>query len=144
MEKAFHFDCPAEVYKADACVLSCFDYRFEMAMRKFFKRQGILAVDHIKIPGSAKALAAPDRDSDRDFVLSMIHTSVRLHQPDRMLIFGHNECGAYPGQSSEVIAADVRRAAEILRAAEPSLPIECYFCDFDGIYRVDPVTCAAS
>jgi hypothetical protein len=139
MEKAFHFDCPAEVYKADACVLSCFDYRFEMAMRKFFKRQGIGAVDHIKIPGSAKALAAPDRDSDRDFVLSMIRTSMRLHSPNRMLILGHNDCGAYPGQPPEVVAADVRRAAEIVSTAEPSLSVECYFCDFDGIYRVEMV-----
>jgi hypothetical protein len=136
MDKIFHFDCPAEVYRADACVLSCFDYRFEIAMRKFFKRSGIEAVDHIKIPGSAKALAAPDRDSDRDFVLSMVRTSIRLHVPSRMLILGHNDCGAYPGLPPESIAADVTRAAAIVRAAEPSLDVECYFCDFDGIYRV--------
>ena len=137
MEKAFHFDCPEAVYRADACVLSCFDFRFETAMRKFFKRCGIQMFDHIKIPGSAKALAAPERDSDRDFVLSMVRTSRRLHDPARMLILGHNDCGAYPGQPSEAVAADVRKAAEILRAAEPGMAVECYFCDFDGIYKVE-------
>jgi len=136
MEKAFHFDSPAEVYKADACVLSCFDFRFSLAVRKFLKKQGIGAVDHIQIPGSAKALAAPDRESDRDFVLSMVRTSLRLHAPGRMLILGHNECGAYPGAAPETVAADVARAAEIVRAAERSLTVECFFCDFDGIYRI--------
>jgi len=136
MEKAFHFDCPTEVYRADACALSCFDYRFDTALRKFFRRRGVGAVDHIKIPGSAKALAAPDRESDRDFVLSMVRTSLRLHSPERMLIFGHNDCGAYPGASPQVIAADILRAAAMVRSAEPSLDVECYFCDFDGIYRV--------
>jgi hypothetical protein len=137
MEKAFHFDCPVEVYRADACVLSCFDYRFDLAMRKFFRRCGIEAVDHIKIPGSAKALAAPERESDRDFVLGMVQTSIRLHRPERMLILGHNECGAYPGQPPDVVAADVMKAAEIVRAAGLGLRVECYFCDFDGVYRVE-------
>lgn len=137
MQKAFHFDCPTNVYKADACVLSCFDYRFELAMRKFFRRCGIEAVDHIKIPGSAKALAAPEMETDRDFVLGMVRTSVRLHKPERMLILGHNECGAYAGAGPEVVAADVAKAAEIVRAAGLGLRVECYFCDFDGVYRVD-------
>jgi hypothetical protein len=136
MEKLFHFDCPREVYQADACALSCFDHRFDPALRKFFRRRGIGAVDHIKIPGGAKALAAPGRDSDRDFVLAMVRTSLRLHGPKRMLIVGHNECGAYPGAPPETIAADVMRAAGLVRSSEPSLSVECYFCDFDGVYKI--------
>lgn len=136
MEKLFHFDCPGEVYQADACALSCFDHRFDLAMRKFFRRRGIGPVDHIKIPGGAKALAAPARESDRDFVLAMVRTSLRLHGPQRMLIFGHNDCGAYPGAPPEAVAADVRRAAEIISSAEASLSVECYFCHFDGVYRI--------
>lgn len=136
MEKIFHFDSPSDVYKADACALTCFDYRFSQAIRKFFRRSGISAVDHIQIPGSAKVLVAPDRESDRDFVLSMVRTSIRLHGPERMLILGHNECGAYAGATPDIIAADVSRAAGVVRAAEPSLSVECYFCDFDGVYRI--------
>jgi hypothetical protein len=136
MEKLFHFDCPVDVYKADACALACFDYRFDLAMRKFFRRCGIGAVDHIRIPGGAKALADPGRDSDRDFVLAMVRTSLRLHRPERMLIFGHAQCGAYPGAPRETVAADVTRAAGIVHSAEPSLSMECYFCDFDGVYRI--------
>jgi hypothetical protein len=136
MDKLFHFDSPQEVYTADACVISCFDARFDVAMRKFLKRRGIALFDHVKIPGSAKALAAPDCEGDRDFVLKMVRTSMRLHRSARVLILAHNECGAYPGVPADAIAADVARAAQVLLAAEPSLAVECYFVDFDGVYRI--------
>jgi len=136
MEKLFHFDSPQEVYTADACVISCFDARFDLAIRKFLKRRGIRTFDHVKIPGSAKSLAAPECEGDRDFVLRMIHTSIRLHRPDRLLIVGHTECGAYPGVPIDIVAADVVRAAGVVLAAEPSLTVECYFADFDGVYRI--------
>jgi len=107
-----------------------------VAVRKFLKRRGIAIFDHVKIPGSAKALAAPECEGDRDFVLRMVRTSMRLHRSARVLILAHNDCGAYPGVPVEVIAADVVRAAQVLLATEPSLAVECYFADFDGVYRV--------
>jgi carbonic anhydrase len=136
MDKLFHFDSQQEVYTADACVISCFDARFDVAIRKFLKRRGIVTFDHIKIPGSAKSLAAPECPEDRDFVLRMIRTSIRLHQPRRVLILAHQDCGAYPGVAVDVVAGDVVRAAGVILASEPSLAVECFFADFDGIYRV--------
>ena len=136
MDKLLHFDSPREVYTADACVISCFDARFDAVLRKFLKRRGILTFDHVKIPGSAKSLALPERETDRDFVLSMIRTSIRLHGPSRALLFGHNDCGAYPGAPVETVTADLLSAAGVLHAAEPSLAIECFFTDFDGVYKV--------
>ena len=136
MEKLFHLDSPQEVYTADACVISCFDARFDLAIRKFLKRRGIQIFDHIKIPGSARSLAAPECEGDRDFVLRMLRTSIRLHQPNRVLILAHTECGAYPGVPIDIVAADVVRAAGVVLAAEPSLAVECYFTDFDGVYRI--------
>ncbi|MBZ5725916.1 MAG: hypothetical protein LAP87_13070 [Acidobacteriia bacterium] len=136
MDKLFHFDCPQEVYTADACVISCFDARFDVAVRKFLKRCGVFLYDHVKIPGGAKSLAAPECETDRDFVLRMVRTSIRLHRPRRALILAHQECGAYEGIALEVVTADVLRAAECLRAQEPSLAVECYFADFDGVYRI--------
>jgi hypothetical protein len=144
MTKLFHFDCSQEVYQADACVISCFDFRFDLPLRKFLKRRGIVVYDHIKIPGSVKAVAEPECNSDRDFVLAMVRTSIRLHRPSRLLIFAHNDCGAYQGIPASVVAADVVKAGEILRAAEPSLPCESFFCDFDGVYAVEQALSAYS
>lgn len=136
MEKVFHFDSPQEVYAADACVVTCFDARFDQAMRKFLKRRGLEIVDQVKIPGSAKVLGAPDNEGDRDFAMRMLRTSIRLHRPRRFVLIGHNDCGAYPGAPPETVAADLRKAAEFLRGQEPSYEVELYFADFDGIYRV--------
>jgi hypothetical protein len=136
MEKCFHFDAPEEVYTADACVISCFDARFDLTIRKFLKWSGIQMFDHIKIPGSARSLAAPECEGDRDFVLRMIRTSIRLHHPRRALILAHSDCGAYPGVPIDVVVADVVRAAGVVLASEPSLAVECYFTDFDGVYRI--------
>ena len=136
MQKVYHFDCPREEYRADACVISCIDLRFDLAVRKFVKRSGIAVYDHVRIPGSVKAIAAPDRDSDRDFVLAMARVSLRLHHAGRLLLFAHNQCGAYGGASAETIAADAVKAAAWFAAAEPTVPIQAFFCDFDGIYSL--------
>jgi hypothetical protein len=136
MQKLFHFDCPREVYQADACIISCFDARFDLATRKFLKRRAILTYDQIKIPGSAKSLATPDTEADRDFVLGMVRTSMRLHRPARVWMFAHSDCGAYPGTPAETQTADLQTAAQFLRASEPALSVECFFADFDGIYSV--------
>jgi hypothetical protein len=136
MEKLFHFDTPREDYIADACVIACFDARFDIAIRKFLKRRGIATYDFVKIPGSAKHLAAPQSESDRDFVLRLVRISMARHATARVVIIAHATCGAYPGSGDDVIAADLCKAGEVLRAAEPSLSVECYFADFDGIYRL--------
>jgi hypothetical protein len=125
------------VYQADACVVTCFDARFDQAIRKFLKRRGIEVFDHVKIPGSARALATPDTEGDRDFAMRMLRTSVRLHRPARFLLIGHNECGAYPGLPASAIAADLVQAAAFLRQAEPSIPVEIYLADFDGVYEIN-------
>jgi len=136
LRKIFHFDSPVPVYQADACVVTCFDARFDQAIRKFLKRRGIALIDHVKIPGSAKALGAPDAESDRDFAMRMLRTSVRLHSPARLLLIGHNDCGAYPGLPPSVVAADLIQASEFLSQSEISIPVETYFADFDGIYEI--------
>ncbi len=137
MEKLFHFDSPRESYRADACVITCFDARFDLAVRKFLKRRGVVTFDHVKIPGGVKSLAAPECDTDRDFVLRMVRTSMRLHGSERVLMVAHAECGAYPGASMEAVIADTVRAAEFLRASETTVEVESYFGDFDGVYSID-------
>ena len=59
MKRLMYFDSPQEVYTVDGCVISCYDARFDLAIRKFLKRRGVVTYDQVKIPGGAKALAAP-------------------------------------------------------------------------------------
>jgi carbonic anhydrase len=139
VQKVFHFDSPAEAYTADACVITCFDARFDLAVKKFLKRRGIVLFDHVKIAGSAKPLADSQASGNDGCgcIMNAVRTSMRLHRTSRVLIMSHNECGAYPGVPPDQVAADAARAAAFLRAAEPSLQVESYFVDFDGVYRVE-------
>jgi hypothetical protein len=136
MEKLFHFDSEREVYRADAFVISCFDARFETAVRKFLRRHGAKPYDLVRIPGGARALAAPVEDGEREFALRMLRTSIALHNPRRAVLIGHADCGAYGGVDPGVVIEDLRRAGTVLADAEPSLPVELLFADFDGVYRV--------
>jgi len=139
MQKVFHFDSCVEVYKADACVITCFDARFDLAVKKFLKRRGIGLFDHVKIAGSAKPLADSQASGDGGCgcIVNAVRTSMRLHSTNLVLIMSHNDCGAYPGVPADLVAADAARAAAFLRIAEPSLKVESYFVDFDGVYCVE-------
>ncbi|HEY1219419.1 MAG: carbonic anhydrase [Bryobacteraceae bacterium] len=136
MQKLFHFDSPVEEYRADACVLTCIDARFELVTRKFLRRRGVEIYDQIKIPGSTRALADPASEGDRDFVLRMVAISMARHGSARMILTAHKNCGGYLGRPPEEAIAGISRAAEVIRGAQPSLAIESYFFDFDGVYQV--------
>ena len=137
MCKLFHFDCEREVYRAGAFVLTCFDARIETPIRKFLRRRGAEPADVARIPGGARALAAPVREYERDFALAMLRTSIALHSPPRVMLVGHADCGAYGGAGSHVVIADLKTAARVVAEAEPSLPVELYFVEFDGVYGVE-------
>ncbi len=147
MRKIFHFDSPREKYRCDASVVSCFDNRFDAAFRKLLKRIGIVQPDAIRIAGGAKALASPEEEFHRTFVLEQIHKSIRLHGTERAILMLHSDCGAYGGLAArfrgdaEAEAAHYRaelgRASEVLKASIPGLTVERFFLSFDGAWAVD-------
>jgi hypothetical protein len=146
MKKVFHFDAPRDTYHCDAAIVWCFDNRFELGFRKFLKRLGIAKSDPIKIAGGAKCLASPAGDTERDFVLEQIRTSMRLHGTKQVILMVHSDCGAYGGLAAfggdALVEAqhhnrELKRAAVTLRSALPQLDVRGYFADFEGIWEVD-------
>jgi len=104
MEKLFHFDTPAEVYKADACVV---------LLRRTL-RTGAAEVSQAarplpggppQIAGSVKGLASPDHEADREFMLRMIRISMRLHQPE-LVVMVATTSAALRQRTARDIAAD--------------------------------------
>src|SRR5947208_16930066 len=93
VKKVFHFDSQADGYRADACVVSCFDARFELVTRKFLKKRGIWWADPLKIAGGAKAFASRPEESERSFVLGQVRPSWRLHGPNRVIWLSTGVCG---------------------------------------------------
>jgi carbonic anhydrase len=146
MKKLFHFEAPREWYVCDAAIVSCFDSRFDVGFSKFLKRLRITNPDPVRIAGGAKALASPDRDGDRDFVVEQLLKSVRLHGTKRIILMLHSDCGAYGRlarfKGDEAAEADhhqreLQRAAEYLRATIPGVEVEGYFVNFDGVWDAE-------
>ena len=147
MKKVFHFDAPRERYTCDAVIVWCFDNRFQLGLAKFLKRRGVSNSDPIKIAGGAKCLASPERQSDREFVLEQIRTSIRLHGTKLVVLMLHSDCGAYGGLvggfggdarlEAQHHEEELRRAAECLRKELPGIEVQACFVDFEGIWAVD-------
>src|SRR4051794_16770832 len=136
MEKLFHFDAPRDKYQCDAAVVWCFDNRFETGFRKFLKRIGVVNSDPIKIAGGAKALASPDHEGDREFVVEQIRKSMRLHRAGRVVLMLHSDCGAYGGlahfggdtvKERQNHRAEMERAKAELVGRIPGVRVEGYF-----------------
>lgn len=146
MEKIYHFDSQTDVYRADACVVSCFDARFELVTRKFLRKRGIWWADPLKIAGGAKVFASPGQESERSFALEQVRTSIRLHQTKRVMLMVHTDCGAYGGlqafgANEEREGAnhemELRTAAEFLQRNLPAIDVECYYLKFTGVWALD-------
>lgn len=146
MRKVLHFDSPQEPYRCDAAVVWCFDHRFDLAFRKLLKRIGVLRPDSIQVAGGAKCLATPAQEYEREFVLSQIRTSMRLHATDRAVLMVHTDCGGYGGLAAfggdpEAEARhhqeELRRAAACLRQNLPDLTVQAYLVNFEGVWETD-------
>lgn len=144
LKKVFHFDSARDWYVCEAAVLSCFDHRFDLGLRKFLQRIGVLHPDHVKVAGGVKCLASPDSESERAFVLDQIRKSMLLHGTRRVILMAHSDCGAYGRleggfrDDAQAEAAhhqgELARAAAKLTEAIPGLEVQGYFVDFEGIW----------
>jgi carbonic anhydrase len=144
IRKIFHFESPRERYKCDAAIVWCFDHRFEQALRKLIKRLGINFFDPIRVAGGARCLAGKDPESDRQFILKQIRSSMQLHGTDTVLLMLHSDCGAYGGlaafdndraREAENHRQDLHRALDFLRTNIPELNVLGYFVDFEGVWE---------
>jgi len=154
VRKVLHFDSPQEKYHCDASIVGCFDNRFDTASRKLLKRIGVIQPDLVKIAGGAKALASPDQEFHRTFVLDQIHKSIRLHGTDRVILTLHSDCGAYGGLAGRFhgdtdaeIAhyhAELEAATTFLKSAIAGIRVESYIFNFEGAWLVEQSAAASA
>ena len=146
MKKVFHFDSQTDRYRADACIVACFDARFELVTRKFLKKRGIGWADPLKIAGGAKAFASPAEESDRSFALNQVRASIRLHNTNRVMLMVHSDCGAYGGlqafngneqREAENHESELQRAVEFLRNNITDVEVEGYCLKFNGVWALE-------
>ena len=139
-----------EHYAAKACIVWCFDNRFRNALFEFAKSQNLEPYDLIMIAGGAKSLASPTNESDHDYLLDQIRTSLQLHHTEKIVLMTHSDCGAYGGLKSfdnspktefEKHGAELSAAQNIVQKFLvtndlPRVPVEIAFVDFEEIRKI--------
>lgn len=142
----FRISTNLEHYTAEAFTLRCFDDRYWKAFKAFLKSQGICRIDPESVAGGAKALASPEKEGDCDFLLREIQKSIALHHTPKIMIFTHQDCGAYGGasrfendeeQEFAFHCVEHARARKALALRFPNLAVESYFINAQGVIRTD-------
>lgn len=146
IKKILEFKSPKRHYKADACIVWCFDARFGKLLAKFLKARKFGYCDIVLVGGGAKSLADQKDKIGRTFLLGQIKTSLRLHHTKLVVLMTHSDCGAYGGLKTFKNDTEfekrkhigyLRAAKKFLRAKPPrSVKVETAFADFDGLSQV--------
>lgn len=114
------------VHKAKALAIHCIDFRFQEMINKHLAESGLTGqFDRISHPGASLDLAR---------VVKNANISIRLHDPDQVLIYEHQGCGAYGKDNSvETHRQNAANLAKALKDIKPGLKIETFFATFEGI-----------
>ena len=140
----FRHPSPTEHYLADAYTVRCVDNRFWKAKKRFIKYLGLKHIDPKSPAGGAKVFVSPQKKSDIDRMFRELEISIRLHHVKRVMLFNHHDCGAYggfarfdndPEKELKFHRSDLKKAAAVIKKRFPTLKIETYFIDGEGIIK---------
>lgn len=102
-------------------IVRCFDFRLGKPMKEYQEREGIL--------GNCDEPASAGGVQDMDSVLKQLTISVRLHNPEEVILVNHTDCGAYggsqafgsPSEEYEFHVEELKKAKEAVLAKYPLL-----------------------
>ena len=115
-----------------ALVVTCSDFRFKSAERRFAEAAGLTDdYDLIARPGAIRSLVAPASAGARESLEGEITMLWALHRFTRVLMVNHLTCGAYgdlvsSGDGRDVHAAHLRAAAVAIEALVAGATAEAY------------------
>lgn len=112
--------------KAKTLVIHCIDLRFqEMISQDLQHHTSLGEFDRISWPGAAKDSAVIEKAAA---------VSLKLHDPDEVIIYEHEDCGAYGQDNSlETHRQNAQKLAQALKEIKPSLKITPLIATFVGI-----------
>ena len=117
----------SEKHTCAALVIHCIDFRLQKFIQGFLAGEFPEGFDRIAIAGGIKDLFK--EGVKRDYILSQIAISLKLHEPSVLVFLQHEDCGAYGGsanfasakQEQEFHASELSKAAELLLALYPQI-----------------------
>ena len=119
-------------HTCETVVLHCIDFRFQQAINGHFDTEFPKNYDLVSIAGGIKELV---EEGENSFVLNQIQLSNKLHQPKKIVLVQHEDCGAYGGseafKNSEAELAfqkeQLDKAKQTLKEKFPDCVIQKYF-----------------
>ncbi len=125
------FESSKEHYKAEACIVWCYDARFAELYNNFLSERGLdeSKIDAVKGAGGAQALAG-GAGADRAVAESQIAKSIKLHHTERVVLMVHMDCGGYGGSNAfdndhqkewDHHVAELEKAADLVRIEFPEI-----------------------
>ena len=145
MKRVISHQSNSEHYKADACIVWCFDDRFSSLLEQFIRESKFQHADLVKIAGGAKGLTSPADPFERQYVLDQIGKSIALHHTPKVILMAHSECGAYGKQFADrkdeesfyqkELAKAVDAVKSFMKNRYPETRVLSYFADFDGLMK---------
>lgn len=107
-------------HTCDALVVSCIDFRFQKAIRKWLDTNlADKTFDYVGFAGGVKNM---------DVIMQQLAISVRLHSIKEVVLMNHEECGAYGTESTpERHAQDLKKAKLEIKKKYPKLKVKTYY-----------------
>ncbi len=113
-----------------ALVITCIDFRFVSSQRDFLLGLGLENnYDLLTTPGASKNLLQ---------IEGAIAASLRLHEPKEILIFDHEDCGAYGENNSfEAHRQNLLKAQLYLEKTYPKVKGRLFISSFGQIKEIN-------
>lgn len=114
------------MHKAKLLIIHCIDLRFQEAIDEDVKKQAKY--------GEFDRIAWPGASIDFENVKNASEVSLKLHGPDEVIIYEHEDCGAYGQDNSpETHKTNAQKLANALKEANPNLKVSIKIATFKGI-----------
>lgn len=104
----------ASEHKAKAFVLSCIDFRVVEAERAFLSLQHLgNQYDWMALAGASLALTGFPHTAEADTFWDQLALSRQLHHIEKVILFDHQDCGAYASKIDPNLSQDRQREQQI-------------------------------
>jgi carbonic anhydrase len=132
------------MHKAKACIILCIDFRFQVETQHWLEIHGYLGEsDEIVVAGASRDLVVPLEPFHKESLLRQIELSVKLHDPEEIVIIDHQDCGGYAqdGTIPAGLSLDddkmkhieyAEKVKQILHEKFPNKNIKTFYVKLDG------------
>lgn len=114
------------MHKAKLLVIHCIDLRFQEMIDSDVKSNAKY--------GEFDRIAWPGASIDFENVKNASDISLKLHNPNKVVIYEHEDCGAYGKDNSyQIHKKNAQKLEKALKETNPSLNVSTKIATFEGI-----------